>query len=216
MRSELQNLEITTGELKHLSGLGMNQVYRPATGRKFAQEGFKTSITLILILISYGILAAVFERHHPLLMIIHAIAAAGVIFDDLYKIGVTVKNSDLVKIFDEVERYNAIVRTLILYDDLERAGNSNVKIDRQEQILTALNWIRADLIRALKTERILRKNRRFIAKHQELLETDFNTLIAPFDADETTEPGRLLRESLQLARDVHQQLQQLQDKQSTR
>ncbi|MEB3280313.1 MAG: hypothetical protein VKK42_15475 [Lyngbya sp.] len=209
MRSELQGLEITKGELKHLSGLGINQVYRPATGQKFVKEGCKTLIISVLVLISYGILAAVFEHHHPLLIVIHAIAALAVIIDDLYKILISVRNPDLLTIFDEVDRYNAIVQTLILYEELEQAGNLGVKIYQREQILAALNLIRADLVRALKTERILRRNHQFIAKNQELLDTDFNTLIAPFNSDTTTEPGRLLNESLQLAIEVHQKLKQL-------
>lgn len=214
--SELQGLEITKGELKHLSGLGMNQVYRPATWKKFAKEGFKTLIASLLILISYGVLAAAFEQHHPLLIIIHLIIAVGVLLDDLYKIFISMRNPDLLQIFDEVDRYNAIVRSLILHEDLERAGNFDVKIYRREQVLTALKFIRADLVRALKTEKIVRKNRQFIGKNRELLETDLSGIIAPFSADNTTETGRLLNESLQLAREVNQKLKQLQQKHSTR
>ncbi|WP_413162619.1 hypothetical protein ACL6C3_26430 [Capilliphycus salinus ALCB114379] len=216
MRSELQGLEITKGELKHLSGLAMNQVYRPATGRKFLKEGCKTLITSILILMSYGILTAVFEYHHPLLIVIHLFAAIAVILDDLYKIAISIRNPDLLQIFNEVERYNAIVESLILHDELEEAGNLDVKIYQREQVLAALNLIRSDLVRALKTEKIRRKHHKFIAENQELLETDLNKLIIPFNRDKTTEGGRLLNESLQLASRVHQKVKQLRQKHSTR
>ncbi|EAW36559.1 hypothetical protein [Lyngbya sp. PCC 8106] len=216
MRSELQGLEITKGEFKHLSGLGMNQVYRPATWQKFAKEGFKTLIISILILISYGILAAVFEQHHPLLILTHVIIGVGVLLDDLYKIFISVRNPDLLHIFDQIDRYNAIVQSLILHEDLEKAGNLDVKIYQREQVLAALNFLRADLVRALKTEKIIRRNKQFIANNQDLIETDLSTIITAFNFDETTEPGRLLNESLQLATEVHQKLKQLQQKHSTR
>ncbi|XDE63911.1 hypothetical protein AB3M80_08215 [Arthrospira platensis BEA 1257B] len=42
MTPDLEGLEISRGELKHLSGLGINRVYRPATFKKLLQEGLKT------------------------------------------------------------------------------------------------------------------------------------------------------------------------------
>ncbi|KKD37359.1 MAG: hypothetical protein WAN66_11640 [Limnoraphis robusta] len=216
MQSELQGLEITKGEFKHLSGLGMDQVYRPPTWQKFLKEGCKTLITSILILISYGILATIFEQHHPLLIFIHLLAALAVIIDDLYKIITTLRSPNLLQIFDEVDRYNTIVQAVILYDHLEQAGNSQVKIYQREEVITALKIIRGDLVRSLKTEKILRKNHQFISEHQELLETDFNRLIQPGSGYRSTEESRLLHQSRQLATEVHQKLKQLQQKHSTR
>ncbi|MDY7022323.1 MAG: hypothetical protein SWJ54_13350 [Cyanobacteriota bacterium] len=216
MQSELQGLEITKGEIKYLSGLGIDQVYRPATWKKFVKEGCKTLIIFILILISYSVLSVVFQQHHPFLILIHVVVALGSLIDDLYKIFLTVRNPDLLKIFDKVSRYNSIVNIIILHDQLEEAGNSEVKIYQREQVISALNFIRADLVRALKTAKIIRKNHQLIIENLELQETDLSLLMIPLNPDETTEQGRLLSESIQLAKEVHQKLKQLQQKKSAR
>ncbi len=216
MHSELQGLEITKGELKHLSGLRMDQVYRPATWQKFVQEGCKTLITSILIVISYGILAAVIEQHHPLLILIHLIAALIVIIDDCCKIIISLRNPNLIQLFEDVDRYNAIVQTVRLHDELEQAGNSHLKINQREDVITALKIIRGDLVRGLKTDKIIRTNHQLISEHQELLETDFHSLTHLKNRDRNTQESRLLHHSLQLATEVQQQLKQLQQKHSSR
>lgn len=47
MKPDLQGLEITKGELKHLTGVGFGDVLRPPTLTKFATEIFQTILILI-------------------------------------------------------------------------------------------------------------------------------------------------------------------------
>lgn len=216
MRPDLQGLEITPGELRHLSGMGMNHIYRPPTWQKFLQEGFQTLIASGLIFISYRILILISPRDQLILMIIHILAVVSVLIEDLYTLIRTLTYPNLIRIVEDVDRYNAIVKAIVINDEIEEAGNFNVRIDQRDRVLKALHLIREDLVRALKTEKILRKNYKFLQENEQLFATNLTTLTALQISDRATEHGRLLNEALQIAVGVQEELQRLQDQHSAR
>lgn len=212
MRPDIQGLEITQGELKRLSGVGITQVYRPPTLRKFLTEGLQTLGILGLILLSFLLMSLIFPQNYFLLILIHCVAALALVGDDTYRIWRSSKNKQLLNLFDDVDRYNAIIKAIDLNDKIEEAGNPNVIINNREQVIQALQLLREDLIRALKTERVLRENKKLLLANSELFTTNFTALTALQISDKASQRSRLLNEALQIAVGVQEELKKLQDR----
>ena len=212
MRADIQGLEITVGELKRLSGAGPDRVYRPASATKFAREALKTVGLIVLVLISCWLLVAIFPRAYLFWFALHLAYIAGLIFEDAWKIWCSSQNKHLINLFDDVDRYNGIVKAIEINDKIEDAGNAEVKIGDRPKVIQALQLIRDDLVRALKTERILRVNKKFVATNSELFANNLITLNSLQISDRSSQPGRLLNEALQLAIRVQAEMKKLQDR----
>jgi hypothetical protein len=113
-------------------------------------------------------------------------------------------------LLDDVERYNSIIRAIDINDQIEDAGNPDVTIKERDRVIAALKLTRADLVRALKTERILRENQNFILGNTELFANNLATLTAMQVTEKATEHGKLLNEALQIALDVQYEMKKLQ------
>lgn len=214
MRVDIQGLEITDGELKRLSGTKPDRVYRPATATKFTREALKTVGLIFLILISCLFLIVIFPRLYPVGIAIHLTAIALLIFEDVWKIRSSHQNKYLINLFDDVDRYNGIIKTIQINDQIEEAGNSQVKIADRTKLIQALQLIRDDLVRALKTERILRKNKKFVATNSKLFSKNLTALSGLQINDKVSEQGRLLNEALELAVEVQAEIKKLKNRDS--
>lgn len=208
---DLQGLEITKGELKHLTGISLDSIFRPPTWQKFFWEGCKTCCILGLVWGSYLLMSLIFPPTNPVLIGIHVAVAVGVIFEDIYKILVSRKNLQLIRLFEDVIRYNSIVKAIEINDQIEAAGNPHVQIKQRPKVIEALKLIREDLVRALKTERILRVNQKFMTHKSELFNSNFQALTGLQIHDRISEHGRLLNEALEIAVGVHEEIKKLQN-----
>ncbi|NJL67747.1 MAG: hypothetical protein HC894_15190 [Microcoleus sp. SM1_3_4] len=212
MRADIQGLEITIGELKRLSGVAPDRTYRPPTATKFVREGLKTLGLIVLVLISFFLLTEIFPSAYLFWIAIHLTAAGGLIFEDAWKIRRSRTNKHLINLFDDVDRYNAIIKAIEINDRIEDAGNQEVKIADRAKVVRALQLIREDLVRAVKTERILRENKKFVAANTELFATNLTALNGLQISNRASERGRLLNEALQLALEVQAEMKKLQDR----
>ncbi|AMW29082.1 hypothetical protein [Arthrospira platensis] len=199
MIPDLEGLEISRGELKHLSGLGINRVYRPATVKKLFHEALKTLLAMGLVLLSYGILIGIFPADQTVLVVIHAIACLGLIVDDALKIITTWRHKSLIAIWMQVERYNRIIHAIAFCDQLENAGNPTAKVTDRSQILSALKMIREELVRTLNTEAMIRRNRSLIKQSSHLFPCDVSNLTIPQWQDSTTPDHQMLAEAWDIA-----------------
>ncbi|PLZ28311.1 hypothetical protein CBP28_11715, partial [Fischerella thermalis WC559] len=111
----------------------------------------------------------------------------------------------------DVDRYNAVIKAIDINDQIEAAGNLGVTIKERSKVIEALQLTKADLIRALKTERILRENRKFIISNSELFMNNLATLTAMQVPEQASEHGKLLNEALQIALDVQHEMRRLQN-----
>jgi hypothetical protein len=116
-------------------------------------------------------------------------------------------------LFDEVEKYNVVIKAIEINDQLVAAGNKGVSLIDREKIITTLETTRANLICALKTERILRENRAFINRNSELLANHLAAMQALQISDEAREYSRLLDEALRIAQDVQTEMKTLEGEQ---
>jgi len=75
--------------------------------------------------------------------------------------------------------------------------------------IAALQLIREDLVRAMKTERILRDNKKLLANNQELFVNNLANLQALQVSSQGSEYAQLLNESLQIAVEVQAEIRKL-------
>jgi hypothetical protein len=212
MQPDLHGLEISKGEIKHCSGVSINAVFRPPTFRKFVSELGKTSLVILFICLSGLVLGVIFPENLLALAIVDGIASVILLADDLRKICFSYKNRNLVRIFEDVRRFNSVIKAIDINDQLEEVGNVEVQLKNRERVIHALRLVRDDIIRALKTERILRDNAKFMKLNSSLFEANLTALMALQENELPGEHGRLLNEALQIVVDVQEEMRKLQNK----
>lgn len=113
----------------------------------------------------------------------------------------------ILRLFAEVDKCNKTVRDINVFDQLQDAGNS-IKLESRESAIAALRMTRNDIVRALKTERILRENPDF---HPERFDIDLNAFEAIQINDRAKEYGRIFDSTIQIAIDVQKAMAELQE-----
>ncbi|MEH1849778.1 MAG: hypothetical protein V7L25_33580 [Nostoc sp.] len=236
MRDDLQGLEVSQDELQKLTNLPVNeelliitnplkilakiyiQKLQSSEGATVVFMGFST---FVFVYILFDIIIKFFVTWITIpswmLLIILGIWIVGLTQTILYLIWKTrtkrVKinmTKSLQVLLNEVNRYNTVIRVIDINDQIEEAGNPEVVIKEREGVIEALKLTKADLVRALKTERILRENKSFILSNTELFVNNLATLTAMQVTEQATEHGRLLNEALQIALDVQHEMKRLQ------
>ncbi|RCJ24841.1 hypothetical protein A6770_02960 [Nostoc minutum NIES-26] len=236
MRNDLHGLEISQRELQILTNLPvkdeliiisnpLNQIGKQIIKKIKGSEGptvvFLVFSTFVFSYLVFDILIKLFATWITipswLLLIILCLLGGGITQIFLYfwwkkRLEMLKKNltNSLQILLHDVDRYNSIIKAIDINDQIEEAGNPGVSIKEREKVLEALQLTRNDLVRALKTERILRENKNFILRNTELFVNNLATLTAMQVTEQATEHGRLLNEALQIALDVQYEMQKLQ------
>ncbi|MBD2186170.1 hypothetical protein [Aerosakkonema funiforme] len=210
MRPDLQGLEITKGELKHLSGVSANAVIRPPKLRKFLSEVLHTLLLISLISVSNFILILAFPDHRLVLIAIHAFFGAVLVIQDIIKIFLSLKHRHFINLIDDVERFNITIKGIDINDQIEAAGNPGVRLQDRERVIQALKLTREDIIRALKTEKVLRENEQFIKINPELFANNLTALAALQVDEQASEYGRYLNEAFQIGLSIQDEMKKLQ------
>ena len=119
--------------------------------------------------------------------------------------------SSLKVLLNDVSRYNSVIYAININDQIEAAGNPAVGIQNRDKVIRSLKFTKLDLIRALKTERILRENKAFILTNSDLFTHELSSLSTISVSQKAAEHDRLLNEALKIAMDVKQEMKKLQD-----
>ncbi|HEY9649394.1 MAG TPA: hypothetical protein V6C95_01940 [Coleofasciculaceae cyanobacterium] len=220
MQPDLQALEISPGELKHLSGVDPADLFRPTILQNskerwnfFVQEAF---ISLALTPILVGLLHV-----FVILPLIGGSLVATIIILIIVPIAIMMVRwfwlqhsspATLCGLLDEVERYNAVIRAIHINDQLEATGTRDGSLSDRQKVMEALALIKEDLVKAIRAERILRENQSFLTSNPELLATNLRTLQTLQVNDRASEYGRLLNEALQIAAGVQDEMTKLQNR----
>jgi hypothetical protein len=212
VQPDIVGLEITKGEVKRLIGVDPDDVFRPSILRN-SQKRWSFFLNEMLIglaltpvivgslytFIIFPILGSSIPTAIALLIIVPIIVAAGRWF-------LSQKNRSklLVNLLDELDKYHAVITAIHINDQLEAAGTAGTT-------LSGLQLTRDDLVRAFKTERILRENKQLISTNPELFANNLRTLQAmQLSSDQASEYGKLLNDALQIAVDVQAEMRKLQ------
>ncbi len=239
MRDDLKGLAITQKELQKLTNLPVNdelivivnplkllvkQFVEKVKGPEGATAIFIVLAVILSCYIVFDLIIKMFANWLPLpswlLFIKLCFLGGGVTQLLLYlawKKRVSIVKDNLTyslnTLLHEVDRFNAVVKAIDINDKIEAAGNVEVSIKERRRVIEALKYTRADLVRALKTERILRENKKFIVNNSELLANNLATLSQMQVSERASEHGRLLNEALEIALDVQQEMKRLQSQQ---
>ena len=111
----------------------------------------------------------------------------------------------LSKLFREVKKHNQIVKDIHVLDQLRDAGNP-VGLSDREQVLEALRLTRDHLVRAFRTERILRENPDF---KREQFRIDLTAYHALQVSEQASDYGQLLDVALQIGVEVQEEMVKL-------
>ncbi|MFS8855875.1 hypothetical protein [Synechococcus sp. H55.2] len=236
MRRDLQELVISPFQVQSLSGVPVAWLYRPRPVRRWKDwlrqfSAFWDLLRLLLVLdlccrfltfwtggslltlLGRIWIPGLYSSWRTWLVewgILAAIAALG----QAYWIFRSRRLPLLLNLLEEVDRYNRIIQAIHLNDQLVEAGNPEVKLAQRAEVIEALKLTRTDLIRALKTERILRQNEDLIEQQSELFGDNLAALTALQVREQAGEQGRLLDAALQVALHVRSQIRQLQQREA--
>lgn len=218
METDLLGLEISKGELRRLTGFDPDEVFRPSIMRdKNKRLGFIGNELMIALALTPLIVGFIYAflilptigTSIPigitLLIIVPILVLLGRWFWRLKTCPKVV-----TVLLDEVDRYHAVIQSIHISDQLATSGNKTSHIEDREKVISGLQLIREDLVRALKTERILRDNKELLANNNELSINNLSNLQAMQVSTEASEYAQLLNQSLQIAIDVQAEIRKLQ------
>jgi hypothetical protein len=217
MEADLLGLEISKGELRRLTGFDPDEVFRPSIMRdKQKRVGFFANEVLIAIALTPLVVGLIYA--FLILPTIGSSIFLGVVLLIFVPIAVIVGRllyrrftcpQVVTILLDEVDRYHDVIKAIDINDQLATSANSQTSINDREKVVSALQLIREDLVRALKMERILRDNKKLLANHQELLGNNLANLQALQVSQEASEYAQILNQSLQIAIDVQAEIRKL-------
>ncbi|MFM7407464.1 MAG: hypothetical protein ACKO3K_12595 [Cuspidothrix sp.] len=226
MRDDLQGLDISHDQLGELTNLPVNNkliIITDTIGQFYQQLLKKAKAAEIGTLLFVGLAISLciyllIKLSSWVSLMILILWVGGITQSVLYfiwkrKNKILHQNitSSLRILLNDVERYNSVIKAIDINDQIEDVGNLGVGIQARETVLAGLKLTRDDLVRAIKTERILRENKSFIITNGDLFSNNLAALASMQVNEEATEHGRLLNEALQISLDVQHEMKRLQN-----
>jgi hypothetical protein len=218
VQPDLIGLEISKGELRRLTGVSPDTVLRPATiatpekRLKFWQNEILVSllITSVIVGLVYGlIILPTVGTAMPLGIILFIIVLIVVLLGrSLWQRAKSPKS--LKKLLEAVDQYQGLIVAVDVNDQLAVSGELDDSLHDRDKVITALQLLREDLVRAFKTERLLRDNKKLLAENQDLSVNSLNNIPALQANSQASEYTLLLNQALQIALDVQAQVRNLQ------
>jgi hypothetical protein len=218
VQPDLISLEISKGELRRLTGFDPEDVFRPSImADREKRLGFLINEGLVAVALTPIIVGGIYA--FIILPTIGSSIKLGIILLILVPISVVVGRSlwrrftcpqALTILLDEVDKYHSVINAIDINDQLATSGNAQSSINDRDKVIAALQLIREDLVRALKTERILRDNKKLLANNQELFVNNLANLQALQLSSQAGEYAQFLNQSLQIALDVQAEISKLQ------
>lgn len=211
MQPDLIGLEFSKGELRRLTGVDPDAVFRPAI---FQNKEKRTSFILNEILICFVISAIIVGIIYTFIILANINSASQLAIALIIVVPLTVAigrwlwrkktlPNVLVNLLNEVDKYHAVINKVDANDQV--VTEADISRDRN-LVIAALQFIREDLVCALKTERSLRTSKNLTAT-----DADINNKLESIAIQSThpSEYGRMLNEVLQIASSV-QEMRKLQ------
>ncbi len=222
MQTDLLGLEISKGEVRRLTGFDPDDIFRPSIlkdsqkrGAFFLNELFVAlALTPIIVGVIYFFIIRLTIGASNLVAILLLITVPiAVIFGrSLWRRKTCPKA--LTILLDEIDKYHSVIKAIDINDQLVDSGNTKSKLNDRHKVVEALQMIREDLVRALKTERILRDNKKLLVNNPESFVSNLANVQALQVSQEASEYAQLLNESLQIALDVQAEIGRLQSPRS--
>lgn len=218
MQADLLGLEISKGELRRLSGVDPDDVFRTSIF-KSPEKRFSFLLNEILVCFALSPIIVGFIYTFIVFPTIGSSSQIAVALLIVVPIAVAAGRwlwrkktcpEALTSLLDDVDKYHAVIKAIDINDQLETAGTAGVSLSDRVLVIEALQLTREDLVRALKSERILRDNKELIATNPELFTNNLSALRAMQVSSQASEYGRMLNEALQIGLSVQEEMRKLQ------
>ncbi|PLZ91561.1 hypothetical protein [Fischerella thermalis] len=217
MQPDLLGLEITKGELKRLTGVKLEDFLLPSMmanrEQRFAFLIKEVRETLLLVLLIGGLMYALItltigSNIDLGIVLLIAVAIAVIVGRWLWRRFRYPKS--LIIVLNEVDKFHTAVQALDNLDQLAVSENSENNFNERQTVITPLELVREDLVRALKIERILRDNKKLLPEQEELFVNNLTNLQSLRISSSIGEYVQILNQSLQIDLDVQSQIRKLQ------
>lgn len=216
MQPDLLGLEFSKGELRRLTGVDPDDVFRPSILQN-REKRFRFLLNEILICLALSPIVIGFIYTFIIIPIIGSSSYTAIALLIVVPIIVAAVRllwrkktcpEVLTNLLDDVDKYHAVIKAIDINDQLETDG-IGVSLSDRTMVIEALQLTREDLVRAIKTERILRDNKDSIATNPEI-NNNLKALTAIQVSTQASEYGRILNEALQIGISVQQEMRKLQ------
>ena len=221
MQPDLLGLEFSKGELRRLTGVAPDHVFRASIFQNSKNRlKFLSNELLIWFTISTIVIGLIytfivlFNIDSPnqiaiaLLIVVPSVVAIG---RWLWRTKTCPKR--LKNLLDDVDKYHAVIEAIDSNDLVERE-TTELNLNNRRILIEALQLTREDLVKALKAERSLRSNNSLIAP--ELFNNNLQALTAIQASNQVSEYGQILNEVLQINISIQQEMRKLQGKRSNK
>ncbi len=234
MQADLENLQLTTEELENLVDLDISTALAIDAYKGFILKNTKQMLSVLLTEIFIFILVLIFvmpvslivlrnagalpgntDGVTKLLTLILGISLLGVLIWNVFFLQQVKQVKSLARLMDKVDKYNHVIQAIALIDELESASRSPSRCNSlsiRKEVIQALSITKETLSSALQAEKLMRKHRKFLSSHHELLanlENNFTNLISFELSHQVNEYTHLVNESLQIGLSVHKELKKL-------
>lgn len=209
MQVDLIELEITKGELRRFTGFKPEQVLRSSIMENSEQrlEFFRNEMLLsfVFTLITVGfcyafIILPTIGSSTILLLIVFIIVFVTVITGRWLWRRLAFPQT-LRILLDTVDKYHTVIQAIDMTDQALDEKSESMINDR-EKVISALRFVREDLVQALKTDRIVRERKKLPPNYQDLSTNHLTNLHALQLSENTSEYTQLLEQILQIALDL--------------
>jgi hypothetical protein len=233
---DVESLKITQKEIDEIVELNFRNIlaiemYKAVFFRKiksFLSVLFNEIIALGLMLIFVAPVSLIMLRNSGqlpedmfsigwLVILILGLCLLGLVIGNIYVWQQAKQMKSFVKLLDEVDKYNGVIKALALIDELETIehSTSQLQLNRlkiRKEVIEALKVTRASLMSALRVEKIMRTHKHLRERRYELLsnlENNLNTLLTFEISECASEYSQLLHQSLQIGMSVHHEMRRL-------
>lgn len=217
--NDIKALEITQGELRHFIGIDPSEIARPLELKNpqdvlnFLIQEILIAVALMPIIVgviyTFIILPLIGPSVPVAIAVICVTLVIIIVGRWLWQKRTTL--TALVSLLQDVERYNSVIKAIQISDQIEAAGNRDATISDRQTVIDALHLTREDLLRALRTERILRENQEFIGTNPELFANNLTAIQALQVSDRASAYGQFLDRALQIGVSIQTEMRKLQN-----
>jgi hypothetical protein len=222
MQSDLIGLKFSKGELRRLTGIDPEDVFRTSVFQN-REKRFRFLLNEILICLAISPIIVGFIYTFIILPTIGSSSQMAIALLIIVLIAVALGRwfwrkqtcpEALTNLLDNVAQYHAVIKEIDVNDQIETA-RTGVSLSDRALIIEALQFTREDLVRALRTERSLRDNKDLIATNSEMFTNNLKALTALQVSTQASEYGRILNAALQIGINVQEEMRKLQGQRSS-
>lgn len=222
MQPDLLGLEFSKGELRRLTGVAPDHVFRASIFKnrekrlKFLSNEiliwFTVSTIIIGLIYTFILLFNIGSPNKSAIALLILVPSVVAVSRWLWRKKTCPKR--LKNLLDDVDKYHAVIEAIDSNDSLD-AGTAELNLNNRSLLIEALQLTREDLVKALKAERSLRSNKSLIVD-PELFNNNLQVLTAMQASNQASEYGQVLNEVLQINISIQEEMRKLQGKRSNK